>query len=113
MFTHTFFKECVSLLWDDALLSYSAIYDRQLIMHPGMLCLFPIGYVHGCRLESVGLCFVIQVQSHSALGDRLMRTSPLSVMPVTDPSNKDHTVFLSCHMGTWLSVSAAALSDLF
>ena len=42
-------------------------------------------------------------QSCSTLKGQLMRTSPLSVVPVTTPSRSDHTVSLSCLTGTWLS----------
>ena len=42
-----------------------------------------------------------------------MRTSPLSVMLVTAPSSRDHTVSVSGHTDTQLSVSAVALSDPF
>ena len=52
-------------------------------------------------------------QSCSTLRGRLMRTSPLSVVPVTTPSRSDHTVFLSYLTGTLLSASVAALSDPF
>ena len=42
-----------------------------------------------------------------------MRTSPLSVMLVTAPSSRDHTMSGSCCTGTQLSASAAALSNPF
>ena len=40
-----------------------------------------------------------------------MSTSPLSAMLVTAPPSCDHTITLLCLTGTWLSASAAALSD--
>ena len=52
-------------------------------------------------------------QSPSALNGQLIRTSPLCVTCVAAPSSKDRTIFPSCHIGTQLSTSAAALSDPF
>ena len=52
-------------------------------------------------------------RSHSTLKGQLMRTPPLSVTLVTAPSSRDRTVCVSCHTGTWLGASAAALSDPF
>ena len=52
-------------------------------------------------------------RSPSALNGQLIRTSPLSVTLIAAPSSKDRTVFPSCHIGTPLSASAAALSDPF
>ena len=61
----------------------------------------------------VRACASSSRQSHSALKGQLMRTSPLSVMPVTTPSSRDHTISGSCHTGTGLSTLAAVLSDPF
>ena len=52
-------------------------------------------------------------RSHSALKDRQMSTSPLSVTFVTAPLSRDCTMSVSCHTGTQLSLSATALSDPF
>ena len=52
-------------------------------------------------------------QSCSTCKGQLMSASPLSVVPVTAPSRSNHTVSLSCLIGTRLSASAAALSDPF
>ena len=50
----------------------------------------------------------------STLKGQLMRTSPLSVVPVTTPSRSNCTVSLLCLTGTLLSTSAVtALSDPF
>ena len=48
----------------------------------------------------VWACASSSRQSHSALKGWLMKTSPLSVMLVTTPSSRDHTMSGSCHTGT-------------
>ena len=66
-----------------------------------------------CRGVSLRAWASSSRRSHSALKGLLIRTSPLSVTLVTAPSSRDCTVSGSCHTGTQLSTSAAALSDPF
>ena len=87
-------------LWQAANNTSSLCASSQLVM-----CI-------GANLR-VQACTSSSSQSHSTLRGQLMRTSPLSVMPVTAPSRRDHTVSLSCRTGTWLSASATALSNPF
>ena len=67
-----------------------------------------------CASSQLVMCMGanLRVRVSSTLKGWLMRTSPLSVVPVTTPSRSDHTASLSCLTGTLLSTSVAALSDL-